>query len=67
MATARVHKLAFSGLGEFSPMSWVLMRFPFGSTIVSANIISGLHVFDKGRGKRGSPYGIFFTSQQLSP
>lgn len=53
MATACVHKLSFFGLGELSLMSWVLMGFSLGSTIVSVNVISGLNVFNKGRGKKG--------------
>jgi hypothetical protein len=52
MAAARVHKLSFFSLGKLSLMNWVLVRFSLGSTIVSANIISGLHVFNQRRGKR---------------
>lgn len=67
MTTACIHKLSFSGLGKFSLIDWVLMGFSLGSTFVSANIVSGLHVFNKGRGKRRLPYGTLFRSQVLSP
>lgn len=49
MTAACVHKLSFAGLGKLSLVSRVLMGFSLASTIVSANVILGLHVEQRKR------------------